>query len=155
MSFDTVLRLKKSDRYLHELLNPDRREFTSEKALNAYIAEGHSRLASSLYSIMLALIALAFLVRGRLQRVGYGRKIALCAAVGFSGRLIGFAIESGAESNVGLNVLQYIFPIVVIIACLVFLLYPQRVRTIKWPGETRTTNTAFDTYISAIEAQTP
>ena len=155
VSFDTVLRLKKSDRYLHELLNPDRREFTSEKALNAYIAEGHSRLASSLYSIMLALIALAFLVRGRLQRVGYGRKIALCAAVGFSGRLIGFAIESGAEINVGLNVLQYIFPIVVIIACLVFLLYPKRVRTIKWPGETRTTNTAFDTYISAIGAQTP
>jgi len=38
VSFDTVLRLKKSDRYLHELLNPDTRAFASRKGYNAYIA---------------------------------------------------------------------------------------------------------------------
>ena len=154
VSFDTVLRLKKSDRYVHELLAPNRRDFTSEKVRNAHIAEGHSRLASPLYSIMLAFIALAFLVRGRLQRVGYGRKIALCAAVGFSGRLIGFAIESSAESNVGLNLMQYVVPLIVIIACLLFLLYPQRMKAIKWRGANNKTNAAFDSHVSAIEPQT-
>ena len=131
IAFDTVLRLKKSDRYLHELINPNRREFSSEKQRLSYISEGHSRLASPLYNITLAFIALAFLVRGKLQRVGYGRKIAICAFVGFTIRLIGFAFESAAESNVALNSLQYIFPILIIIICFGCLIYPKRMRGIR------------------------
>lgn len=128
VAFDTVLRLKKSDRYLHELLYPNKREFSSEKTYFSYKAEGHARLASPLYNIALAILALAFLIRGELQRIGYGRKIAVCALMGFIVRLIGFAIESGGESNEAFNIAQYIFPALVIILSAFYLLYPKRMR---------------------------
>lgn len=135
VAFDTVLRLKKSDRYIHELLNPDRRQFSSDKARLSFIAEGNARLASPLYTIALTMIALAFLVRGKLQRVGYGRKIAICAFTGFTARLIGFAVESAAESSFALNYLQYIYPIFVILAALAVLLYPKRIAGLKFIGK--------------------
>lgn len=134
IAFDTVLRLKKSDRYLHELLYPDKRAFSSEKTYRAYIAEGHARLASPLYNIALAILALAFLLRGEMQRIGYGRKIATCALMGFVVRLIGFAIESGAEGNITLNFVQYLFPMAVIIFSAFYLLYPNRIKRRKLFG---------------------
>lgn len=127
IAVDTVLRLKKSDRYLHELLRPNIREFSTEKLRSSYIAEGHARLASPLYSLVLALLALAFLVRGELQRTGYGRKIAICASIGFIVRLIGFAIESAAEGLAILNIFQYIFPLSLILICYIYLMKPGRV----------------------------
>jgi len=126
---DTVLRLKKSDRYLHELLFPNPREFSTPERRKSFIAEGHARLASPIYCLALALLALAFLIRGELQRTGYSRKIAICAVLGFSARLIGFAIEAGAESNSTLNLLQYLFPIGLCLICFIFLIQPGRVRT--------------------------
>lgn len=125
---DTVLRLKKSDRYLHELLYPNPREFSTPQRRNAFIAEGHARLASPIYCLALALLALAFLIRGELQRTGYSRKIAICAVLGFTARLLGFAIEAGAESNKALNILQYLFPTALCLICFLFLIQPRRVK---------------------------
>jgi lipopolysaccharide export system permease protein len=73
IALDTVLRLKKTDRYLHELLRPDLREVSTQSRRDSFIAEGHSRLASPLYCIALALLALAFLIRGEMQRTGYSQ----------------------------------------------------------------------------------
>lgn len=126
ISLDTTLRLKKSDRYVHELLNPDIRTITTKKNRLSYIAEGHARLSSPLYNLTLALLALAFLIRGELQRTGYGKKIAICAVTGFLIRLTGFAIESAAESNIAINIIQYAFPLAVMTACLLYLLRRKR-----------------------------
>lgn len=114
MALDPVLRLKTSDRFLHELLRPDPREYYNRQYRGALLAEGHARLATPLYNIALVMLALAFLVRGEFQKMGYGRRIAACAALGFVLRLMGFGLTSAAESDPSLNPLQYALPLIII-----------------------------------------
>jgi len=121
VAIDTNLRLKTSDRYLHELFFPSVTDRTNPALYPALIAEGHSRLATPLYNIALTLLALAMLVRGQFQRMGYGRRIALCALVGFGIRLSGFALISASEKNAALNWAQYAVPIGVSLLCLWYL----------------------------------
>jgi lipopolysaccharide export system permease protein len=144
IALDTVLRLKKTDRYLHELLRPDLREVSTQSRRDSFIAEGHSRLASPLYCIALALLALAFLIRGEMQRTGYSQKIAICAVLGFMVRLIGFGIEAGAETSAALNIVQYVFPLTICIIALLFLLQPGRVRKPKFL-QSKLNRNAFET----------
>jgi len=115
---DTVLRLKKSDRFLHELVFPGAVDL---QRADEFAAEAHARLSAPLYSPALALIALVFLARGRHQRMGYGGKIAIAALLGFVARLAGFSLTSAAEADMALNVLQYALPGGIIIACLVII----------------------------------
>ena len=117
MALDPVLRLKTSDRYLHELLRPNDRERSNKKLYRNLTAEGHARLSAPIYNLALALLAVAFLVRGEFQRLGYGRKIAICAVTGFVIRLTGFGLASAAESDASLNAVQYAFPIGVCVIC--------------------------------------
>ncbi len=126
MAMDPVLRLKTSDKYLHELLNPTDRERANPKGIRKSIAEGHARLSAPIYNIALTLLALAFLVRGEYQRTGYGRKIAACAVTGFIIRLIGFALTSAAEGERALNALQYGLPIGLSLFCGAYLLSRRR-----------------------------
>lgn len=122
MALDTVLRLKTSDRFLHELFYPSPSEYHNKSFRNALYAEGHTRLSSPIYNITLTLLALCFLIRGELQRMGYRRRIAICAALGFFIRLSGFAIVSACEKDPGLNFLQYTIPVMTSVFCLFFLL---------------------------------
>ncbi len=122
LAFDTTLRLKPSDMFLHELLISREYAHYGQKYMQILRAEGHARLAAPLYNVMLALLALCFLIRGPLQRIGYGRRIAVCAVTGFGLRLTGFALASSSESNPAINYAQYALPIIVILACVAFLL---------------------------------
>jgi len=131
MAMDSVLRKKPSDLYLHELLRPDQRANANRKYLQELKAEGHSRLATPIYNLALVMLALCFMVRGEHQRMGYGRKIAICAAIGFVIRLIGFGLASAAESNSGLNVIQYAVPLFVCASCTWYLLRRRRMRGLK------------------------
>lgn len=131
MAFDSVLRLKTSDRYLHELLKPNPREYVNRKFSLELAAEGHSRLAAPLYNLALVMLALSFMIRGEHQRMGYGRRIAICAAIGFTLRLSGFGLASAAETKPLINILQYIIPIVTIICCALYLLWRKRMRGFK------------------------
>jgi len=126
MAMDPVLRLKTSDKYLHELFSPTDRERSNKKGFRKLIAEGHARLSAPIYNITLTLLALAFLVRGEYQRLGYGKKIALCAITGFIIRLSGFALTAAAEGNAALNPLQYALPIGVSLICAAYLLSRRR-----------------------------
>ena len=126
MAMDPVLRLKTSDRYLHELLSPTDRERANKKGYHKLLAEGHARLSAPIYNLALTLLALAFLVRGEYQRMGYGRKIAICAVIGFVSRLGGFALTAAAEGNPALNPLQYGLPVIVAIVCAAYLLSRRR-----------------------------
>jgi len=118
VALDNVLRLKSSDRFLHELLEPNPREYITPKSRGERAAEGHARLAAPLWNVALVLLALAFILRGQHSKLGNSRKIAICAITGFTLRLAGFAIASSAESDSALNPVQYILPILIIILCL-------------------------------------
>lgn len=109
-AFDTRLRLKPSDMYLHELLRPDPRNFIYGTQKQEFAAEGHSRLAAPLYNVALVILALCFMVRGEHQRMGYNSRIIICSALGFVLRILGFAAASAAEADTGLNLVQYALP---------------------------------------------
>ncbi len=131
MKFDSVLRLKVSDRYLNELLRPDPREFVSRKFQQKLTAEGHARLATPLYNLALVMLALCFMIRGEHQRLGYGRRITVCAAIGFTIRLSCFGLTSAAEGTPLINWAQYGIPLSVIVICALFLLGKRKVRGIR------------------------
>jgi len=118
VALDNVLRLKSSDRFLHELLRPDSRDYITPKSRREMAAEGHARLAAPLWNMALVLVALAFILRGQHSKLGNGRKIAICAVTGFMLRLIGFAVASSAEGDAALNPVQYAVPLIVILICL-------------------------------------
>jgi lipopolysaccharide export system permease protein len=123
---DHVFRLKASDRYIHELFKPDPADVQDIRRRNEYLAEAHARLATPLYSPALALLALCFLIRGQHQRMGYGRKIALCAGLGFILRIAGFGLTSAAEASPALNAAQYGLPFGIILICVFYLLSPRK-----------------------------
>jgi len=126
LSVDPVLRLKSSDRFLHELFVPDRDDFANPRWATEFKAEGHARLSAPLYNIALVLLALAFLARGEHRKMGYGRRIAVAAALGFTIRLTGFGVASAAESSPGLNIVQYLMPLLVSVLCIWYLLNRRR-----------------------------
>lgn len=126
LAIDPVLRLKASDRYLHELFTPNPDAYANPKWEDEFKAEGHARLSSPLFNIALVLLALSFLARGEHQKMGYGLKIAIAAALGFSIRLSGFAFASVAEDEPALNIVQYIVPISVSVICIWYLLNRRR-----------------------------
>lgn len=122
---DQVFKLKATDRYIHELFKPDPADIPHTRRKNEYLAEAHARLSTPLYSPALALLALCFLVRGEHQRMGYGRKIALCAGLGFILRIGGFGLTSAAEASPFLNAAQYGVPLGLIIICVIYLSSPR------------------------------
>lgn len=128
VAMDNVLRLKSSDRFLHELLRPDPRDYITPKSRREMAAEGHARLAAPLWNMALVLVALAFLLRGQHSKLGNARKIAICAITGFVLRLIGFAVASSAEGDPALNPVQYAIPLLVIVICIVYLTQRKRLR---------------------------
>lgn len=128
VALDNVLRLKSSDRFLHELLRPDPRDYITPKSRREMAAEGHARLAAPLWNMALVLVALSFILRGQHSKLGNGRKIAICAVTGFVLRLLGFAVASSAEGDAALNPVQYAVPVIVIFVCLVYLSRKKQLR---------------------------
>lgn len=128
VALDNVLRLKSSDRFLHELLRPDPRDYVTPKSRREMAAEGHARLAAPLWNMALILVALAFLLRGQHSKLGNAKKIAVCAITGFVLRLLGFAVASSAEGDPALNPVQYALPLLVIVVCIAYLVSRKRVR---------------------------
>lgn len=128
MTLDPVLRLKTSDQYLHELFLDDPTNYARRQFREAYLAEGHSRLATPLYNIALAMIAMCFLIRGDYQRMGYTGRIVAAAGTGFIVRLLGFTLAGAAESDDALNYYQYALPLTAIVICALYLFSKKRAR---------------------------
>jgi lipopolysaccharide export system permease protein len=101
--------LKSSDRYLGELFVIDPTSIYEQENKNAFLAEGHSRIASPLLNIAMALIALAALLGGEFSRLGFGRRIAMAAGVALLVRLLALGISAACVDNPALNPLQYVF----------------------------------------------
>ena len=115
------IRYKLSDRYLHELFFPDVRQPWEAANLARMLAEGHSRLAGSLYNIAFIFMGLAAVIGGAFSRLGYGARMAAVAAEALVVRTVGFAIQTAAATTPALNVLQYGIPIAAVAASAVVL----------------------------------
>lgn len=105
------IRYKASDRYLHELFFPDLTIKEERDNRLRYLAEGHSRLASPLYSITFMAMALGAVVGAGFSRLGYGRRIAMVAAIAAAVRIFGFAVQAACDDYAWLNIAQYLVPI--------------------------------------------
>ncbi|MES1197263.1 MAG: LptF/LptG family permease, partial [Pseudomonadota bacterium] len=105
--------LKASDRYLNELFFPDLTMHYDQRNVDAFLAEGHARLANPLLNIALAMVALAGVLVGDFSRRGYARRIIIASVIGMLVRLSAIALQSAAANDPSLNVLQYAVPILV------------------------------------------
>lgn len=109
--------LKASDRTLFELFFPDRTAHFDQRNIDQFIAEAHSRLATPLLNIALAMVALAGVLGGQFSRRGYGRRIMIAAIWALVVRVASLGVQAMAADDLNLNILQYALPIVVILIC--------------------------------------
>jgi lipopolysaccharide export system permease protein len=113
--------LKASDRTLFQLFFPDRTAHFDQRNIEQFLAEGHSRLASPLLNIALAMIALVGVLVGEFSRRGYGRRIMWASIIALLVRLSALATQAAAADDPELNALQYAVPLVVIAVCAMML----------------------------------
>jgi lipopolysaccharide export system permease protein len=106
-----LVHYKPSDRYLHELFFPDLTQDWERGNRLDLLAEGHRRLATPLYNLAFMALALWAIIGGGFNRLGYGRRIAIAAAIAVFVRILGFAVEAACEDNAPLNVAQYLIPL--------------------------------------------
>jgi lipopolysaccharide export system permease protein len=112
-----IFYLKASDRTLYELLMPDLTAHYDQGNIVRFQAEAHARLSSPLLSIALAMVALVTVLGGQFNRGGYARRIGIGAVIALVIRLASLTLQAAAEEDVRMNVLQYVLPLVVILAC--------------------------------------
>jgi lipopolysaccharide export system permease protein len=115
---DELIHYKSSDRYAHELFFPDLAQSWEQRNRLSLLAEGHARIATPLYNISFMALALSAIIGGGFSRMGYGRRIAIMAAVAAVTRILGFAVQAACEDNAWLNILQYAVPILVTVFAL-------------------------------------
>jgi lipopolysaccharide export system permease protein len=106
-----VIRYKLSDRYLHELFYPDLTQAWERSNRLKLYAEGHARLSSALYNITMVCLALAAVLGGGFNRLGYARRIALAGAAAAAVRIVGVGIQAICDDNIWFNLLQYAAPL--------------------------------------------
>lgn len=111
-STNELVHYKPSDRYLHELFFPDLQQDWERRNRLALLAEGHARLATPLYNIAFMALAVAGIIGGGFNRMGYGRRIAVVSAAAAISRILGFIVQAGCEESAWLNVMQYAIPVV-------------------------------------------
>lgn len=108
---DQAFRLKKSDRWLHELLAPNTKIQRERRDRYDFYAEAHSRIASSIYPITCMALALWAVLGGPFSRLGYGRRILQASVAAVLIRVAGFGVEPLAAESEWLNILQYVVPV--------------------------------------------
>jgi len=108
---DDNRRYKPRDLYMRELFFPPPPKPTDRDKPPTLLAEAHSRIAAPLYIFGALLMAAGAVLGGGFSRLGYGRNIAVMAAIAAGVRILGFVAQAGAEDVIALNVLQYIVPL--------------------------------------------
>jgi lipopolysaccharide export system permease protein len=125
--------LEPNERYLGELFYP---KGTPDDLANAgrLRAEGHDRLASPLYGVAFALIALAALLGGEFNRRGLGWRLAAAVGVAVLVRLSGLALINLAGNAPALTPLIYLNLAAAIGGALWLLLRPRAARRLALPA---------------------
>lgn len=100
-----------SERYLPELFWPEARKDPNNKSRNIYFAEGHNRIASPLYCLAFALIALVAVTRGRRARGTYALRLTGAAVAAGVLRIVGYAAQGMAARSPMMVALLYLVPL--------------------------------------------
>lgn len=108
---DELIHYKPSDRWIHELFFPDLQQDWERRNRLDLLAQGNARIATPLYNIAFMAMALSAILGGGFSRLGYGRRIAVTAAMAALVRLVGFLALSASEDNAWMNILQYMAPL--------------------------------------------
>jgi lipopolysaccharide export system permease protein len=117
--------IEASERTLTELWNPDLSKSYDALLAGSFAAEGHARLATSLYPVAFALIAAAVLLPAPIARRGQASRVALAIVLALGARTLGYLVQAAAAEAPRLNPVQYAVPILAIIMAMTFLLGPQ------------------------------
>lgn len=99
-----------SERYLHELLNPEAN--TSEKNRKKYWAEAHERLSGPLYCLIFGLISVLAVVGGTFSRRGYAGRVGIAMLAVLVVRLPGFAFNRLVTSTPETAGILYGWPLI-------------------------------------------
>ena len=116
MKEDSELILKASDKYLHELVFVDRKNYFENKEADSFLAEANARLTTPLLNIVMALLAILAILGGDFSRQGYGRRIGYAAGAAAVVLVIQLALQSAAADDPALNIAQWAVPLGVISA---------------------------------------
>ncbi len=106
-----IVNYKITDRYLHELLFPDKRQNWVRHNKKKLLAEAHARLSAPLYNITFVLLAVHAVIGGAFSRVGYARRILAASGAALVIRILGFGAEAACDGAPWLNLLQYAVPL--------------------------------------------
>ncbi len=118
--------LKPSDRFLGELFYPDKTYFYDQRQIAKLTAEGHFRLASPLYDLTLAAIAMAALLGGEFSRQGNRARMALATGLALLARLGALAVQAIGIESPSLNWLQYGVPLSLVLFAFAYMMRNQR-----------------------------
>lgn len=110
MREDADLNLKASDKFLHELLFVDRKNYFEIKEADAFLAEANARLTTPMLNIVMALLAIFAVLGGDFSRQGYSRRIAVAAAAAILILVVNIALQSAATADPALNIALWILP---------------------------------------------
>jgi lipopolysaccharide export system permease protein len=111
MSDPTDRERRPQERFLVELIAPTAEQL-GDFTLGRFYAEGHEQLSGPLYAVTLPLVAIAAVLGGGFSRRGYGRRIAIGAALGAGLRLVGVAARSATWADAAFWPTMYLSPLI-------------------------------------------
>lgn len=109
-----------SERYPHELLNPNLENPWDKHFASKLIAEGHARYAAPLFTIAFAFVALYAMIGGSYSRQGYVLRACLAGAVVLFVKVMGFVTQNLAIET-SMFWLVYASPAIAIFVALLLL----------------------------------
>lgn len=115
-----------SERFLHELFNPDMNNADDVNQYAKLIVEGHRRLATPLYAPALILIAIASVIGGEFNRRGHGQRLILGSAIAILVQVLSLSVTQLSVKALTLVPLMYLVPVATIAAAIYALREPVR-----------------------------
>lgn len=108
--------LETTERYPHELLNPDMSEPYDRMNAGKLIAEGHSRYAGPLHAFAYVFVAILAMIGGPYSRRGMALRIVFAIGAVIAIRVLAFVVQGFAASS-GAYWMLYALPLAVIAGC--------------------------------------
>ncbi|WOI52292.1 LptF/LptG family permease [Parvularcula sp. LCG005] len=110
--------LESTERYLSELFAPDLTNPYAASRADSFRAEGHSRLATPLYPMAFAALALAIMLTAPVSRQGYSRRLMMAIGAAILLRTVGYVLQNAGSGGPVFNTLQYVLPAAAILVSL-------------------------------------
>lgn len=115
MKEDSELILKASDKFLHELIFVDRKDYFQNKEIDDFLSEANARLTTPLLNVVMALLAIVAVLGGDFNRQGYGRRIGIASACATTVLVVQLALQSASAEDPAMNIAQWTIPVLLIV----------------------------------------